>query len=449
MEFVSPFLINVLNMMLQELAHLVLKDTISSMEFVNSHHSTMLNLQIQDVDHGIGTIKFVLPVLKDGHSMLIKFVLQLVIFVLPMMQLQEFVFLVSRDTIWLTEFVNSQLSTMLSLLMLDALLGTGIIKFVLNVQRTGSRMLMEFVFKFLTIVPLMMLMVPVLLVSRDMIWLTEFVNSHHSTMLSQLTQDVPLGIGTIRYVLNVLKNGSLMLIKFVLPFPISVLLTMPMELVFLASRDMISSTEFANSQLSTMLSHQILDVPPGIGIIKSALPAQRTGSRMLTVFVLLSLTNALSMMLQELVPHASVDMILLMESVNSLHSTTLNLPTQDVLNGTGTIKFVLNAQNIGSSMLMEFVSQFLTNVLLMMPMEPVFHVIRDTILSTEFVNSHHSTTLNQLMQDVDHGIGITKSVLPAQKDGSSTPKTSVLQSVTNVKNTIILDSALHVTKDTT
>ena len=55
----------------------------------------------------------------------------------------------------------------------------------------------------------------------------------------------------------------------------------------------------------------------------------------------------------------------------------LNLLILDVLNGTGIIKFVLNAQKIGFSMLMESVFQFLINVLLMMQMEPVSHASKD------------------------------------------------------------------------
>ena len=84
-------------------------------------------------------------------------------------------------------------------------------------------------------------------------------------------------------------------------------------------------------------------------------------------------------MLQELVLLATKDMISLMEFVNSHHSTMLSLQTMDAPNGIGIIKFVSNAQKIGSSMLIMFVFQLVTNVLPMMPVELVSHASRDTI----------------------------------------------------------------------
>ena len=73
----------------------------------------------------------------------------------------------------------------------------------------------------------------------------------------------------------------------------------------------------------------------------------------------------------------TLDMILLMEFVNSQLSIMPSLLILDVLNGTGTTKFVLNAQKTGPLMLMEPALQFLINVLLMMPMEPVSHASKD------------------------------------------------------------------------
>ena len=96
-------------------------------------------------------------------------------------------------------------------------------------------------------------------------------------------------------------------------------------------------------------------------------------------FVFLFLINALNMMPMEPVLLASVDMTSSMEFVNSQLSIMPSLLIQDVLNGTGTTKFVYNAQKTGFSMLMEFVSLFQTNVPPTMPMELVFHATRATI----------------------------------------------------------------------
>ena len=65
----------------------------------------------------------------------------------------------------------------------------------------------------------------------------EFASSLPSTMLNPQTQDVPNGTGTTKFALNAQKIGFSMLMEFVFPFQTNVLLMMPMELVFLASRD--------------------------------------------------------------------------------------------------------------------------------------------------------------------------------------------------------------------
>ena len=135
--------------------------------------------------------------------------------------------------------------------------------------------------------------------------------------------------------------------------------------------------ENVNSPHSITLNLQIQDVLLGIGIIKSALNVQRLGLRMLMVLVFLSVIIVLPMMHQELALLVTADMIWSMESVNSLHSTMLSLLIQVVLNGIGIIKFALNALKIGSLMLMEHVSLSLTNVLLMIQMEPVSLATKD------------------------------------------------------------------------
>ena len=135
--------------------------------------------------------------------------------------------------------------------------------------------------------------------------------------------------------------------------------------------------ESVNSPHSTMLNHQIQDVLLGIGIIKSALNVQRIGLRMLMVLVFQLVIIVLPMMHQELALLATVDMISSTESVNSLHSTTLNLLTQDAVNGIGIIKSASNALKIGSLMLTVLVYQLVINVQLMIQMELVSHATKD------------------------------------------------------------------------
>ena len=110
-----------------------------------------------------------------------------------------------------------------------------------------------------------------------------------------------------------------------------------------------------SSPHSTMLSLQMLDVLHGIGITKFVLLALKIGFSMLIKSVSPFLTNVKSMMLLELVLHATKDMTSLRELVSSLPSTTPSPPTQDAANGTGTTRSVLSAQADGSSTLMESV----------------------------------------------------------------------------------------------
>ena len=92
------------------------------MEPVFFHHSTMLNLQIQDVVNGIGTIKFVLNALTDGTSMQIKYVFLLMISVHHMIVPQDLAHHASQDIFfqmehvsWLILSVNHQLRPVLVL----------------------------------------------------------------------------------------------------------------------------------------------------------------------------------------------------------------------------------------------------------------------------------------------------------------------------------------------
>ena len=135
--------------------------------------------------------------------------------------------------------------------------------------------------------------------------------------------------------------------------------------------------ENVNSPHSITLNLQIQDVLLGIGIIKSALNVQRIGLRMLMVLVFQLVIIVLPMMHQELAPLVIMDMTSLMENASSQHSTTLSLLTQDVVNGIGTIRSVLNALKIGFSTLMVLVYQLVNNVQLMTQMEPVSLATKD------------------------------------------------------------------------
>ena len=136
--------------------------------------------------------------------------------------------------------------------------------------------------------------------------------------------------------------------------------------------------EFVNSQLSTMPSLQIMDVPSGTGTTKSASNVQPNGLSMLMEFVCPFLIFVLLMTPMEPVPLASKDTISLMESASSHHSTMLNPPTQDVVIGTGTTKSAWLAPKDGLSTLIKFVPLSLTFVPLTMPLELVPHASRDT-----------------------------------------------------------------------
>ena len=127
---------------------------------------------------------------------------------------------------------------MLSHQIQDVLNGIGTIKSVSNAPKNGYSMLMESVLQFLINVLLTTQMELVSLVIKDTTLSMEFVSSLPSTMPTQLTQDVPPGIGTTKSVSNVQKTGPSMLIKSVLLSLIFVLLMMPMELVSHASKDM-------------------------------------------------------------------------------------------------------------------------------------------------------------------------------------------------------------------
>ena len=276
----------------------------------------------------------------------------------------------------------------------------------------------------------------------------ESVSSQNSITQSHLTQDALPGIGIIKFVLLAQRIGPSMPIKFAFPSLINVKLTEITVPAFHASRVTTLKKVLAFSLHSTTPSLLIPDVPPGIGTTKFALAAQRTGPSTLIKFAFQFLTNALLMLIMELVFHASRDMTLKKELVFSLHSTMLNPLTLDAPPGIGTIKFALLAPNTGFSMPTKSVSQFLTNAPPTEIMEPAFHASKDTILRTEPVFSHHSTMPSLLTLDVPPGIGTIKSALAALNTGFSMEIRSVFPFLTNALLMLTTVLVFHASKDT-
>ena len=95
--------------------------------------------------------------------------------------------------------MSSQALTMPSPLTQDAEHGTGTIKSAFHAHSDGHSTLTRFVFPFPTNARHMMKLETALLATKDMMSKTELVFTQPSMMLTQLTQDVEPGIGTIKY----------------------------------------------------------------------------------------------------------------------------------------------------------------------------------------------------------------------------------------------------------
>ena len=87
----------------------------------------MLTQLIPDAEHGTGTIKSAFHAHSDGHSTLTRFVFPFPTNARHMMKL-ETALLATKDMMSKTELVFTQPSMMLTLPILDAEHGTGIIK---------------------------------------------------------------------------------------------------------------------------------------------------------------------------------------------------------------------------------------------------------------------------------------------------------------------------------
>ena len=108
---------------------------------------------------------------------------------------------------------------------------------------------------------------------------------HHPTMLSLQISDVNSGTGTTKSVSNAQQDGTSILKMFVYQFQIIANSLTLLEIVFLATRDTISSMETVFGRYPMMPSLQISDVKFGTGTTKSAMNAHIDGPLTLKEFV--------------------------------------------------------------------------------------------------------------------------------------------------------------------
>ena len=121
----------------------------------------------------------------------------------------------------------------------------------------------------------------------------------------------------------------------------------------------------------------------------------------------------------------------------------IQIKDEDTLFGTMITKSASAAPSTRFSMETRNAFQFLTNALLMLITETVFHASRDTTLRTEPVSSHPSTTPILPTLDVPPGIGTTKSASAAPRDGSSTQRRDACPLTTTATATTTVVPAPH------
>ena len=121
----------------------------------------------------------------------------------------------------------------------------------------------------------------------------------------------------------------------------------------------------------------------------------------------------------------------------------------DVAFGTGTIKSVFLVPRDGSSTPTRFACPSLISVLLTTIVALASLASRDMTSRKEHVFSLHSTTPSPLILDAVSGIGTTKSVCPAPRDGFSMPTRSVCPFLTTALLMTTVEPASPASKDTT
>jgi len=208
---------------------------------------------------------------------------------------------------------------------------------------------------------------------KDIISAMENAVLHQSNKFLML--DVPHGTGTNKFASNVLTIGSSTRITFASQSQINALLLIRVEHVNHAT--MATTLRMENAVLHQSSKFLMSDVQPGTGTSRSAFNAQITGYSTITISVSLFPINALLSIRLEPVNLATKDTILIKENANlPLFNRFLML---DVQHGTGTSRFVFNAQTTGYSTARTFVSQYLINAQPSINQVLVSHATKDTI----------------------------------------------------------------------
>ena len=261
------------------------------------------------------------------------------------------------------------------------------------------------------------------------------------TMIPKMSDVLP-GTGISKSVFNAQTTGFSTMTMSVSLFLISAPPSIILELVFHAIKDITSTME--NAALRQSSKYLMSDVLPGTGTNKSVFSALTIGCSTITTFVSLFLINALPSITLEPV-NLAIKVITLTKEDASLPPSNKSL-TLAVPPGTGTSKHVFNAPTTGSSTKTDFVSLSLTNALLSITPELVFHAIKVIILRTENAVKHPLSKF--LMSDVQPGTGINKFAFNAPTIGSSTLTTFASLFLINAppSTTLVLaDHAIEVT----
>lgn len=236
---VLQFQTNVRHMILLEVTvPLALKVMILLMAIVFSLRPITPSLLIQVVPNGIGINKFAFNALKDITSIAIKFVQFTVINVKQSVTV-DYVFLVSKVMTQSKAIVPFQLPIQSNLQILVVLTGIGKANFVYSALKTGFLTQLEYVYLLAIFATLGMMLDNVSLALKVMIQLKELASFQPLTLLNLQIQDVPTGIGIIKFVLNALKASFLTPKKIVLPSATNVKLIILMDFVLNVLRDII------------------------------------------------------------------------------------------------------------------------------------------------------------------------------------------------------------------
>ena len=182
---------------------------------------------------------------------------------------------------------------------------------------------------------------------------------------------------------------------------------------------------------------------PGIGIIKNVSSARLDGCSTLTESAYLLTISVPPTTMTEPAPNATRDTTLKMELVSLTMSLVLLILVARL--GIGITKFAWNALKDGFSMLMESAFPSMTSVPLITKKVPALNAIKLILLLMELVSEMNQLVL--LILVARPGIGITKSVLNALKDGSSTLMESASQLMISADLTMMLELVLNATRD--